>query len=359
MKVLHVCETVKGGIATYLYELVPEQVKLYGESNVKLVVSKCQRDQLELPDSMLLFFENTKRKSFKSQINMALRYKKAVDFFEPNIVHCHSTFAGFWFRLCVAPFYKNRFRLIYCSHGWAFDMNRSVLVKKVISLIERLLTLTTDAIVCISEYDKKSAIKVGLNKSKLVVVRNTIVPVSSDVTTIELNHSFKNFLFVGRFDEQKGFDLIIAALNLTTKQDFRLYCIGNSVVSKNNEVPQFKDSRLIHLGWLEKKNVLSYMKSCDAILIPSRWEGFGLVALEALAAGCPVYHSGVGGLPEIYPNSEFSCELEKPVINSIKRLIENSTKEFLTDQKKRLSNEFILGYTSKDLSMQLDLIYRQ
>lgn len=53
------------------------------------------------------------------------------------------------------------------------------------------------------------------------------------------------------------------------------------------------------LGWLDRAEMLSRMRIADAVVVPSRYEPFGLVALEAMAVGTPVIAMAVGGLAEI------------------------------------------------------------
>ena len=99
MKVLHVCESVTGGIATYLNELIPHQISLYGIENIRLIVSKQQVAELTVPSSIIFTFEQLNRKSVIAQFKMASTYKEKVAEFQPSVVHLHSTFAGFWFRV--------------------------------------------------------------------------------------------------------------------------------------------------------------------------------------------------------------------------------------------------------------------
>lgn len=60
--------------------------------------------------------------------------------------------------------------------------------------------------------------------------------------------------------------------------------------------------RVHFLGWLPNANRL--MAAFDVLLVPSLWEGFGIVALEAMAASIPVIASQVSALPEIVANGE-------------------------------------------------------
>jgi glycosyltransferase involved in cell wall biosynthesis len=52
-------------------------------------------------------------------------------------------------------------------------------------------------------------------------------------------------------------------------------------------------------GWIGPDEIEAQMNEMDAVVVPSRWEGFGLVVLEAMRCGKPVIVSDRGGLPEL------------------------------------------------------------
>jgi N-acetyl-alpha-D-glucosaminyl L-malate synthase BshA len=106
------------------------------------------------------------------------------------------------------------------------------------------------------------------------------------------------------------------------------------------------------LGILEKVNFMgvfdnlgAIFKSASLLLLPSRQESFGLVALEALACGVPVVASRVGGLPEVIEDGQNSFLFE---FNNLNEAIEKSVR-VLTDEKLRskISAEGIKTTTEK------------
>ncbi|PRO71074.1 hypothetical protein C6Y40_23760 [Alteromonas alba] len=360
MRVLHICESVTGGIATYLNELVPCQIEKYGSDCVHLVVPHSQKEEISIPSQNLTYFDEVNRKSLVTQLRMLVSYQKDVKEFRPTVVHIHSTFAGFWFRLGLFFTLKRPYKVIYCSHGWAFDRECSEKTKKAIIFIEKLLSHKTDRIVCISKHDLQVAKKCGLNQNKLTLVKNTIKEVPVTLAAAEISQDTKNFLFVGRFDKQKGFDLLLEAIAATRSEDFRVYCIGDFVV--NNDLKQLEmvssDKRIIHLGWKPKLEVMQYMKACDALIMPSRWEGFGLVALEALNCGCPVFHSGKGGLSEHLDDCDYYKALSKPVALNLQHLLKYSTKFGLQKIRNNLVENYSNSYSIFDLTESLEKLYK-
>lgn len=114
-------------------------------------------------------------------------------------------------------------------------------------------------------------------------------------------------LCVGRIQALKGFDVAIRALGLleTTHPDAHLVIVGGpsgpagatEVERLQTLVRAFGLSGRVHLVAPVAHELLStYYRAADVVVVPSRSESFGLVALEAAACGTPVVASSVGGL---------------------------------------------------------------
>ena len=99
---------------------------------------------------------------------------------------------------------------------------------------------------------------------------------------------------------EKGVDIFIKAIKAIEDSVSHVDIVGDGVMKK--EFIALRDS----LGLQDKieftgnvDNVNEYLSNSRMFVLPSRWEGFGLAILEAMAARVPVVASNVGGIPEI------------------------------------------------------------
>jgi len=100
----------------------------------------------------------------------------------------------------------------------------------------------------------------------------------------------------GRLCAQKGFDVLIGALRLVAPGTVRLRLGGDGVERERLIALAHGLDNVEFLGRID--DVPGFLSGCDAVVIPSRWEPWGNVCLEARAAGRPVIVSAVDGLVE-------------------------------------------------------------
>jgi D-inositol-3-phosphate glycosyltransferase len=117
-------------------------------------------------------------------------------------------------------------------------------------------------------------------------------------------------LFVGRLDPIKGIDLLLESVALL-RTPARLLVVGGDPAG-DPEVERLRArtealgvaDRVRFPGAVPQRDLPRYYRAADALVVASRYESFGLVAVEALACGLPVIASAAGGLPTIVCDGE-------------------------------------------------------
>jgi len=138
-------------------------------------------------------------------------------------------------------------------------------------------------------------------------------------------------LCVGRLVPEKGFDLALAAFAIVLQRfpSARLVFAGDGP-EVNNLQQQAFDLQILHsvefVGGVPPERVAGLMGDATLVLVPSRLEGFGLVALEAGSMARPVVATRVGGLPEIIVHEQTGllteCENSRALAQAIELLLE-------------------------------------
>ncbi|KEP71188.1 glycosyl transferase [Thioclava dalianensis] len=101
---------------------------------------------------------------------------------------------------------------------------------------------------------------------------------------------------IGRLHRQKGFDTLIDAVRSLPQREISLHIHGTGEEEAALKARAAGDPRIVFHGHSE--DPAAVMSHLDIVAMPSRWEAFGLVALEARAAGRPIVASGVDGLSQ-------------------------------------------------------------
>jgi glycosyltransferase involved in cell wall biosynthesis len=303
MKILHVTEVVFGGTSTVLRLNMLGQTQILGSDNVTALVSEEEATDLTtLSSDQVETFSQTGRNVI-SFLSLALSFFKIVRRDKPDIIHLHSSFAGIIGRLMMIPVRlctsKYRPKIVYCPHAFGFLIKGSNTKKKIYAFIEKLLLPLTDAVICVSEYERRAAGKYGLPSHKMHVIYNGVY-VPASITPIKKSKDVLDLLFLGRLDYQKGFDLLLSVMEELEGEPFFLTVVGDSIYS-DEKPPERPNIR--YEGWANPEKIPAYFVACNLVVMPSRWESFGLVAAEAGAYGRACLASDCCSLPEITKDS--------------------------------------------------------
>lgn len=111
-------------------------------------------------------------------------------------------------------------------------------------------------------------------------------------------------LCAARQADHKGQDVLVFAWSLLAARGIRIPLVLCGTDHSSGKLRRFAErlgvrDLLVELGPLPHRRVLALMRRAAFLVVPSRVEGFGLAACEALAAGTPVLASRVGGIPEL------------------------------------------------------------
>lgn len=294
--VVHAAETIRGGIATYLREILALQIARYGAGRIAVIVPANQVEDLGEQNGVILIGVDQKRLRLGTAWAVRSEVRALLARASTEILHLHSAFAGLACRSLLSTRRSCAPRVVYCPHGWAFK--RSSRSAVIAGRIERALSTYCDAIVCVSYSERDSALGVGIPESKLTVIQNGLPDKIFIEGAGELlwRQGVLRLVFAGRLDRQKGFDVLLAALT-QTRREIEIHVFGESVLGEYTE-SSLPASVHMH-GWQEFKTIEPFIASCDAVVMPSRWEGLSISALEAMRAGKPLISTRVGGILEL------------------------------------------------------------
>lgn len=214
------------------------------------------------------------------------------------------------------------------------------------------MSFRADAIACVSNAEKEKLKTLYPElENKIHVIHNGMQFNNDDITTKEIKEYRKIFGFIGRLDYRKGllecikaFKKIDGELNIACDNQDPLYL---STILDYIEAADLHN-RIHFYGWCHGERKKSFLNSLDAFIIPSLYEPFGYVVLEAINNRIPIIASTGGGIPEIIGDYKYTFdpyeegELEKTIktfqedsIEEIKQELEKlyKRKELFTSQK--------------------------
>jgi D-inositol-3-phosphate glycosyltransferase len=228
-----------------------------------------------------------------------------------DLLHSH-----YWFSGWVALRLQERWGLPHVTmfHTLGEVKNRARVTEHEAPLriqVEHRLAGQADRIVCASQHEKHLLVRLyDADPDRIAVVPcgvdlDLFRPQDKEAARRALGYRDERIiLFVGRIEPLKGIDILInAAAQLGEESDFHVLIVGGDRRSRQ-QVSQLQElasdlgigERVWFLGAVDHEQLPLYYNAADVCVVPSYYESFGLVALEAMACGTPVVASRVGGL---------------------------------------------------------------
>ncbi|WP_415423485.1 glycosyltransferase [Serratia marcescens] len=359
MKILHAAETIKGGVATVMRQLVVDQLEPSKKNIIVCLIPGDQRQEIAAIDEKHLVKYKRKGRGVYSFLSFLFSFTKTILKLKPEIVHLHSTFSGFLGRVALV-FLKPvcNPKVVYCPHAFSFLMQSSNRRIKIYIFIEKVLSRFTDSIICVSEYERNKAIEAGLPPNKLRVVYNGVSTQEIKEKPINpYNIDNINMLFVGRFDYQKGFDTLVKVMHLVKGQAFHLTAVGGTVHDEAFDTEIIPQTTFT--GWLNTESLAPYFIHADVLVMPSRWEGFGMVPLEAMSYGLPVLATNCTSLPELVVNDRTGFLFEMEDAQEIVEYLKNTSREKWKLMGVEAKTYFESNFTANKMIVKTSEIYNE
>ncbi|MBA2505753.1 MAG: glycosyltransferase family 4 protein [Thermoleophilaceae bacterium] len=294
------------------------------------------------------------------------------DRYDFDVVHGHD-----WLVAGAGDHLAKRFRcpLVVTIHATEYGRHQGWVEKHPQSHIhgvERWMANRADRVVACSAYMREHVADIyGLDQDAVGVIPNGIDP--SELAPVDdldaLRARFAEpeeqlILLVGRLVYEKGFQLALEAMpGLVERLGNVRFIVAGSGTAEEDLKCQASELGLddvgTFLGWIGDDVLHSLYRIADLTVVPSLYEPFGLVALEAMASGCPCIVADTGGLREIVPEDDrvglrFNGGDPEHLAVMVERLL---TDERLRDRLVAEASEHVLSFDWSDVARQTATLY--
>lgn len=346
-----------GGAQRVVYDLVtnlPKDKFLVEVATAKggLLVQKLREQGIKVYEVAFLQREINLLKDFKVLFALYKLIKKG----KYDIVHCHSTKAGFLGRMAAK---LSRVKKIYfTAHSWAFYNTKEYKKKKkLFILLQKITSPITTKIICVSDKVKIDGIKNKIaKKDKLQVIKNGTDIALQDTkeiirNSLNISSNKKIIIMISRLAYPKD-PLLFLRTALIVKSKFKeakFMLIGGGVLMKQCKefIKQHSLEQTVAIfGDETPEGTRKLLKLSDIFVLCSHFEGLPITIIEAMASCLPVIASNVGGVRELVEDNKTGfllhqqspAELAKKIIYLLKN--KNEAQKFGKLGKTKAEKEF-------------------
>jgi glycosyltransferase involved in cell wall biosynthesis len=185
--------------------------------------------------------------------------------------------------------------------------------------------LRSSRIVVASSYTRRILIETGIPAEKIIVTPLGVdLEVFSPIQRHEESRPLR-FIFVGAVGARKGVPVLLDAWRQLSPRGAEMWLAGSVENRHRRVIPALPGLRM--LGKVPHRELAGVLGKCDVLVLPSFFEGFGLVLLEALAMGMPIIATDATAAPDLITDGVEGCIV--PVGDSValagamQRLIES------------------------------------
>lgn len=346
MKVLHIINSlIHGGAETLLVDLCIEAKKRGYDFEILMITSDNFFEELLQKNNIRYsYIPYNKKIDYRNILFLKNKIK------EYDIVHSHLFPSNYYVALANILNGRKKGNIITTEHSTSNRRRKYLFFK----YIDRIIYKQYSKVICISNGVKKSLIEWGISPDNLVIIENgvNVEKFLNASKNIKENNEFieknkKMILMIGSFKEAKDQKTLIKAINLLNESCY-LVLVGEGPLRKScEEVVENMNltNRVKFLG--NRDDVENIIANSYISVLSSKYEGFGIAALECMANGKPTIGTNVEGLNEIIVDELlFNVGDYKKLSNIIKLLLNNREYYLLMSRKCLIeSNKFTVNST--------------
>ena len=249
------------------------------------------------------------------------RFARLAASFNPDVVNVHFPEARLEFVLRARRRFP--FRLVVSLHGDEIERwfknteTRPPQARRNLDRLREFLR-SADAVTACSQYllNRASALEPSISGKAQVVYNGYDTSRFTDRRAFP--HPRPYVLAYGRHTYKKGFDLLLKAFAVLAERLPHMDLILAGDGEQSQELAALREAlglrdRVILYGRANPEEVIQLLNGCRLVVIPSREEPFGIVAMEAIASGRPVVATRAGGLPEAVAAATASYSGDTPL----------------------------------------------
>jgi glycosyltransferase involved in cell wall biosynthesis len=232
-------------------------------------------------------------------------------------------------------------------------------------IVDRAFTCASDLLTANSGDTREKCMEIyGISEDRIVTIPNGV-----DIKTFHPGIDGKSvrekyyidvkdvlILYVGGFSIRKRVPLLLYVMNEVKKENNRVkLMIVGSGKGYEPELKQYMsdlglDKVVIFTGFVENSRLPLYYAASDIVVVPSEYEPFGIINIEAMAMAKPVIASAVGGIGDIVENDVTGYTIEK---DDLDIFIDKVLLLSMNVQKRKTMGEFAVGRILKSFTWDM------
>ncbi|MEP0822273.1 MAG: glycosyltransferase family 4 protein [Ignavibacterium sp.] len=217
----------------------------------------------------------------------------------PGILHTHGGTAGFYGRM--AALFVQGIRTVHTYHGIHYLNFRKGFRRWLYACIDKMLLRWTNGVICVARSDFEAGTRAGVVPGDASVITNGIdVDEFRPLTRVKVRN--KKVGTIGRMHVQKGQEYLLEAMRrvIDREPSATLRIVGDGKLMERLRAQAAGLGIAEHTEFAgARTDTAEQLSSMHVFVLPSLWEGFPIVVLEAMAAGKPIVATGVNGVSEI------------------------------------------------------------